>query len=244
MAAQISFSSVDYTVDNEDQEVLPDSVQSPDQVSVISAPVKQQKQPSDQAHCIALYDYDATAEDELTFEEGQVSGLTTMSLWCFEDDKPFLVSLSFSSPDNQTHNKRTSWSRRRMVSRVSVDGEIYGDSIFASFSRWEGELDGKIGNFPSLVVDECDENGEPLTEPEEEEEDDDDALPPAGFGLPPTVPPHLIPQDEILGSASPEQQAVLEKKFEIDLSQSQQKQYKQFQAPTGESSVKPLRGLL
>jgi hypothetical protein len=32
-------------------------------------------------------------------------------------------------------------------------------------------LDGKIGNFPSLVVDECDENGEPLTEPEEEEEE-------------------------------------------------------------------------
>lgn len=71
MAAQISFSSVDYTVDQEDQEVLPDSVQSPDQVSVISAPVKLPK--SDQEHCVALYDYDATAEDELTFEEGQVS---------------------------------------------------------------------------------------------------------------------------------------------------------------------------
>lgn len=98
--------------------------------------------------------------------------------------------------------------------------------------RWEGELDGKFGNFPSLVVDECDENGEPLTEPEEEEEDDDDALPPAGFGLPPTVPPHLVPQDDF--TASPEQQAAIEKKFEIDLSQAQQKQYKQFQAPTGE----------
>lgn len=97
--------------------------------------------------------------------------------------------------------------------------------------RWEGELDGKFGNFPSLVVDECDENGEPLTEPEEEEEDDDDALPPAGFGLPPTVPPHLVPQDDF--TASPEQQAAIEKKFEIDLSQTQQKQYKQFQAPTG-----------
>lgn len=69
MAAQISFSSVDYTVESEDQEVLPDSVQSPDQVSVISAPVKKT---SDQLYCIALYDYDATAEDELTFEEGQV----------------------------------------------------------------------------------------------------------------------------------------------------------------------------
>jgi hypothetical protein len=85
------------------------------------------------------------------------------------------------------------------------------------------------------VVDECDENGEPLTEPEEEEDDDDDALPPAGFGLPPTVPPHFIPQDEI--PASPEQQAAMEKKFEIDLSQSQQKQYKQFQAPTGMTIV-------
>lgn len=99
--------------------------------------------------------------------------------------------------------------------------------------RWEGELDGKLGNFPSLVVDECDENGEPMTEPEEEEDDEDDALPPAGFGLPPTVPPHLIPQDEI--PESPEQQAVIEKKFEIDLSQTQQKQYKQFQPPTGAS---------
>lgn len=99
--------------------------------------------------------------------------------------------------------------------------------------RWEGELDGKVGNFPSLVVDECDENGEPLTEPEEEEEDDDYGLPPPGFGLPPTVPPHLIPQDEI--TDSPEQQAVIEKKFEIDLSQSQQKQYKQFQTPTGKT---------
>lgn len=77
MVAQISFSSVDYTVDAEDQEVLPDSVQSPDQVSVISAPVKKTK--SDQLYCIALYDYDATAEDELTFEEGQVNELSSSS---------------------------------------------------------------------------------------------------------------------------------------------------------------------
>lgn len=77
-----SFSSVDYTVDNEDQEVLPDSIQSPDQVSVISAPKHPPpelpphlKPKSDQLYCIALYDYDATAEDELTFEEGQVRTL-------------------------------------------------------------------------------------------------------------------------------------------------------------------------
>lgn len=101
--------------------------------------------------------------------------------------------------------------------------------------RWEGELDGKIGNFPSLVVDECDENGEPFTEPEEEEDDDEYGLPPPGFGLPPTVPPHLIPQDEI--TSSPEQQAAIERKLEIDLSQPQQKQYKQFQAPTGKQAL-------
>ncbi len=74
LQTQISFSSVDYTVDNEDQEALPDSVQSPDQVSVISAPVKPKK--PEQMYCIAMYDYDATAEDELTFEEGQVSSFT------------------------------------------------------------------------------------------------------------------------------------------------------------------------
>lgn len=83
------------------------------------------------------------------------------------------------------------------------------------------------------MVDECDENGEPLTEPEEEEDDDDDALPPAGFGLPPTIPPHLA-EDEM--TSGPEQEAAMERKFEIDLTQSQQKQYKQFQAPTGEKT--------
>lgn len=67
LSTQISFSSVDYTVDNEDQDQMQDSGQSPDQISVISAPRKVH-----QMYCIALYDYDATAEDELTFEEGQV----------------------------------------------------------------------------------------------------------------------------------------------------------------------------
>lgn len=67
LSTQISFSSVDYTVDTEDQDQMQDSGQSPDQISVISAPRK-----AHQMYCIALYDYDATAEDELTFEEGQV----------------------------------------------------------------------------------------------------------------------------------------------------------------------------
>lgn len=99
LATQISFSSVDYTVDNEDQDVLPDSVQSPDQVSVISAPVKKKPQ---QLYCIALYDYDATAEDELTFEEGQVSFKTRFFIG--SDDSFVCYFL-----DLQIDYQRTTW---------------------------------------------------------------------------------------------------------------------------------------
>lgn len=97
LVTQISFSSVDYTVDGED-------AQSPDQISVISAPLASKAPPSTAPpslppdttpdsvslqetmitnnimpssngvlYCCALYDYDATTSDELSFEEGQVS---------------------------------------------------------------------------------------------------------------------------------------------------------------------------
>lgn len=75
---------MDYTVEGEDAEV----VQSPDQISVISAPVakseetKVEEQPQPEApnteelptlgYCFALYDYDAETNDELNLEEGQV----------------------------------------------------------------------------------------------------------------------------------------------------------------------------
>lgn len=87
MVSQISFSSVDYTVEGEDADVI----QSPDQISVISAPVAKPEEKAEEApvvaqvqaqttmeklptlsYCFALYDYDSTAEDELTLEEGQV----------------------------------------------------------------------------------------------------------------------------------------------------------------------------
>ncbi|KRF83875.1 uncharacterized protein Dvir_GJ12746, isoform G [Drosophila virilis] len=131
LRSQISFSSVDYTVDNEDQTV--DSMQSPDQVSVIMAPQKRLK--SDVEWCIALYDYDATAEDELTFEEG---------------DKIKIITKT-------AHGVDDGW--------------------------WEGELDGKFGNFPSLVVEECDEMGEPLSEGVDDESPPPTAAP--SFALPP-----------------------------------------------------------
>ncbi|XP_032309765.1 protein nervous wreck isoform X8 [Drosophila ananassae] len=123
-----------------------DSMQSPDQVSVIMAPQKRPK--SDVEWCIALYDYDATAEDELTFEEG---------------DKIKIITKT-------AHGVDDGW--------------------------WEGELDGRFGNFPSLVVEECDEMGEPLSE------GGDESPPPTAaptFALPPApaLPPEYAHELEL-----------------------------------------------
>lgn len=65
---QISFSSVDYTVENEE----PVDVQSPEQVSVINTEPQQPPPPPPVSYCVALYDYDGEGDEELTFEEGQI----------------------------------------------------------------------------------------------------------------------------------------------------------------------------
>ncbi|KAJ8969466.1 hypothetical protein NQ317_015281 [Molorchus minor] len=56
---------------------------------------------------------------------------------------------------------------------------------------WQGELDGSIGNFPSLVVEECDEFGEPLTN--EWDETPPQSAPPVF--TPPDVPSYLAESD-------------------------------------------------
>lgn len=140
LTSQISFSSVDYTVGSEEQDL-----QSPDQVSVIAAPVKSppvEKKPP-REYCIALYDYDASAQDELTFEENQI------------------ILIVNKSP----HGVDDGW--------------------------WEGEIDGKMGNFPSLVVEECDEHGEPLTQPDEEEEEEEYDVSPPAADMPAFEPPQI-----------------------------------------------------
>lgn len=68
--------------------------------------------PAGEDFCIALYDYEATCSEELTFEEGQVIKILKRSV-CDVDD---------------------GW--------------------------WEGEIEGKIGLFPSIVVEECGNDGE------------------------------------------------------------------------------------
>ncbi|XP_077301597.1 FCH and double SH3 domains nervous wreck [Arctopsyche grandis] len=114
LVTQISFSSVDYTVDGED----PDAGQSPDQISVISVPLAQPTNGT-ASYCFALYDYTANASDELSFEEGQIILLINKC----------------------AHDIDDGW--------------------------WCGEIDGLRGNFPSLVVEECDKDGEPLSTGEE-----------------------------------------------------------------------------
>lgn len=111
---------------------------------------------------------------------------------------------------------------------------------------WEGELDGKFGNFPSLVVEECDENGEPLTEPEDED-DEDGSCPPVHFGMPPIIPASMLPDDITESTSGFEQSEFVpptestkpqmsKNNFEIDLTKGLQKQSaSQFQAPAGKT---------
>lgn len=140
---QISFSSVDYTVENEEQPAPEpiEEVQSPvqEQVPVAESPL-QTIETKPVSYCIALYDYDGEEDEELTFDEGQVIKVISKC----------------------AHGVDDGW--------------------------WRGELDGKVGNFPSLVVEECDEFGEPITN--QWEETPPCSAPPVC--TPPEVPEHLI----------------------------------------------------
>ncbi|XP_017781110.1 PREDICTED: F-BAR and double SH3 domains protein 2 isoform X2 [Nicrophorus vespilloides] len=158
LVTQISFSSVDYTIDNEDETTQNTDTanQSPDQVSVIAAPALTSEPSEDHfqgrvEYCCALYDYDGEGAEELSFEEGQVIRIVSKCAHSIDDG----------------------W--------------------------WKGELDGIIGNFPSLVVEECDEYGEPLSNLE-------DLTPPCSAPpvfTPPDVPEFLIASDIIITDATP-----------------------------------------
>ncbi|KAI4470103.1 fch and double sh3 domain protein [Holotrichia oblita] len=186
LVTQISFSSVDYTVDNEDE-----TNQSPEQASVIAA-VPQESAPDLVSYCCALYDYDGEGEEELTFEEGQV---------------------------------------------IKVSFVIYMYLYI--------QVEGRAGNFPSLVVEECDEYGEPLTN--QWDETPPCSAPPVF--TPPEVPEFLREADGVPEEISPaeETQIIVNKeesepevppivveptnsRFSMELSRDQQEHYgSQFQ---------------
>ncbi|XP_065205043.1 protein nervous wreck isoform X2 [Planococcus citri] len=172
---QISFSSVDYTVDsNDDGTAAIDNYEADayldmavqhldsDQVTTFVPPVASEypssyEPPSYDDHgdyCVALYDYEGTAEDELTFAEGQI---------------------------------------------IKVLRKIVHDGIDDGW--WEGEFEGRKGLFPSLVVQECNRHGHPLNYDEDGEIVPDSAPP---VYTPPDVPEeHLITDSGTSSSAQP-----------------------------------------
>lgn len=69
LVTQISFSSVDYTIDDHDA-VDPDAHLTNNQLQLVQLPLNEA--PEVPQYCVALYDYDATSDEELTFFEGDV----------------------------------------------------------------------------------------------------------------------------------------------------------------------------
>lgn len=181
LTAQISFSSVDYTMNTEEEPAFKKE----------KAAVEEYRQPdileepkmNDFGYCIALYDYEGDGPEELTFEEGQVIKILSKC----------------------AHSVDDGW--------------------------WKGTFDDKMGNFPSLVVEECDEYGEPLTNQMED-------TPPTS--APPVFTPPEVPELVVNVSdnfPSPPDVEELEKcefkvqgkpatsDLNLELSKSQQEQY-------------------
>ncbi|XP_013789817.1 F-BAR and double SH3 domains protein 2-like, partial [Limulus polyphemus] len=150
--------------------------------------------------CQALYDYEATCDEELTFMEGQVI---------------------------------------RILKKVVHDVDD---------GWWEGEVDGNIGIFPSLVVKEIKTSGESQT-PSDLATPTDSAPPPAY--TPPKPQLLLPPAQVILTQPTPETETVedgtdpqsnvsvlyRDPDFQLELSKEQQQQYSsQFSISESESS--------
>ncbi|XP_044014210.1 protein nervous wreck isoform X1 [Aphidius gifuensis] len=167
LVTQISFSSVDYTIDDHDA-VDPDA-----QLIINNKPLSSQQQQQQQQqqdtydvdiinddnnnnnnnantsnilsqYCIALYDYDATCDEELSFFEGDVLKIIK----------------------TEPHDVDDGW--------------------------WEGELRGQKGIFPSLVVEPCAPDGAPLT-PEDENMTPPSSAPPVF--APPEIPEFVLAEE-------------------------------------------------
>ncbi|XP_055939388.1 protein nervous wreck-like isoform X2 [Argiope bruennichi] len=203
-----SFSSVDYTMPSEDIEAgidvntqpppaEPEPVPPP--IELATTEIQRPRElPSTEriSVCQAIYDYEATCDEELSFFEGQIIKIIRKKV-CDVDD---------------------GW--------------------------WEGELDGQIGLFPSLVVEELKENGEPITP--ETPLSPPEAPPPPAF-TPPEAQLVIPPAAVILTQPTPEMenakaqpQAVIlsmDEDFHNELNKNQQSQpQEQFSASDTESS--------
>ncbi|XP_049786116.1 protein nervous wreck [Schistocerca cancellata] len=183
LAQQISFSSVDYTLDDDTAVVPEDELQHQQQLQQQQQQQQQQQeqQPveavspltvSASGYCVALYDYEATCEDELTFSEGQVIRVLS----------------------KEPHSVDDGW--------------------------WAGEIagTGHVGLFPSLVVEECREDGEPLTPPADDEAPS--SAPPVF--TPPDVPSFLLAPQTVVTQPTPE---IESSAFSMQMTGAQHQQY-------------------
>ncbi|XP_064117381.1 protein nervous wreck-like isoform X7 [Macrobrachium nipponense] len=131
-APPVSFSSIDYSFEGGEEyqgtddysseppadlpPLPPPTVTAPAMpMPILSLPTDSDTHHSFGMHCRAMYDYEATCPEEITFMEGQIIKILKKSV----------------------HDVDDGW--------------------------WEGEVDGQVGLFPSLVVEECRSDGEPLT---------------------------------------------------------------------------------
>ncbi|XP_072161676.1 protein nervous wreck isoform X2 [Bemisia tabaci] len=161
LQTQISFSSVDYTIDEQDPDADADAdaEQEPEseQSAATTVTTREAHRPanidiSGGTWCVALYDYEATCPEEISFGEGQI---------------------------------------------IKILRKIIHDNVDDGW--WEGEVDGVKGLFPSLVVEECRENGEPLT-PEGEDTPPGSAPP---VFTPPDVPSFLLAPQTMVTQPTP-----------------------------------------
>ncbi|XP_042881081.1 protein nervous wreck-like isoform X2 [Penaeus japonicus] len=162
----VSFSSVEYNLEggeeypvtedypSEPPPDLPppappaDTVEkAPVNLPTLSLPVDSSSSHGLAEYCVAVYDYEATCPEEITFFEGQLIKILKRAV----------------------HDVDDGW--------------------------WEGEVDGQVGLFPSLVVEECRPDGEPLT-PDAVSGASPCTTPPPH--TPPEVPGFLLPPERVI----------------------------------------------
>ncbi|XP_022832541.1 F-BAR and double SH3 domains protein 2 isoform X3 [Spodoptera litura] len=234
LVSQISFSSVDYTVEGEDADV----VQSPDQISVISAPAAKAEEPKAEEQ----------AQQESFVAEWPTAETSKASAPASAAPKPDQPTLGycFAMYDYDAECPEELNLEEGQIIRI-LSREAHG----VDDGWWRGEANGVVGNFPSLIVEECDENGEPLSGGEE--------WPPLTtappvFASPPHTPPEAAgAQDQVeidnnntKGAAPPDapppppppdlgdsMDSQPDFSFNLELSRNQQEHYgTQFAAPS------------
>ncbi|XP_023217516.1 F-BAR and double SH3 domains protein 2-like [Centruroides sculpturatus] len=276
--APASFSSVDYYIPEGEAEVPPpasekteETVESaPPQVEVVAA--SEALEEKKDSYCQALYDYIATCDEELSFCEGQMIKIINKMVhdiddgwWEGEIDGkiglfPSLVVEEVRSEEGSITSQKDSYCQALYDYIATCDEELSfceGQMIKIINKMvhdiddgwWEGEIDGKIGLFPSLVVEEVRSEEGSITS--QEASTPVDSAPPPAYTPPKpqflTMPAQVIltqPTPEIEeqkpGGITSQTVSVLyhDPDFQLELPKNQQSQYQtQFSASDNDSEA-------